>query len=84
MPQDLRPKTTKMKRGEIRVRTRADLTAILWWDNRDVCMLTNIHSAPAEGNFCNEGGIAIKPQIVMDYNHHMGYVDKGDSFSSYY
>jgi len=42
-------------------------------------MLTNIHSAPAEGNFCNEGGKVIKPQIVMGYNHHMGYVDKGDN-----
>ena len=44
MPQDLRPKTTKLKRGDIRVRTRADLTAILWRDKRDLCMLTNIHS----------------------------------------
>jgi len=78
MPQDLKPKTTKLKRGDIRVRTRADLTAILWWDKRDVCMLTNIHNTPAEGNFCNERGKAIKAQIVMDYNHHLGYVDKGD------
>jgi len=47
-------------------------------------MLTNIHSAPAEGNFCNEGGKAIKPQIVMDYNHHTGYVDKGDRMANSY
>ena len=53
MPQDLRPKTTKLKRGDIRVRTRTDLMAILWRDKRDLSMLTNIHSAPAEGNFCN-------------------------------
>ena len=33
-PQDLRPKTTKLKRGDIHVRTRADLTAILWRDKR--------------------------------------------------
>ena len=84
MPQDLKPKTTKLKRGDIRVRTRADLTAILWRDKRDVCMLTNIHNAPAEGNFCNAGGKAIKPQIVMDYNHHMGYVDKGDRMANRY
>ena len=54
MPQDLRPKTTKLKRGDICVRTRADFTAILWRDKRDICMLTNIHNAPAEDNFCNE------------------------------
>ena len=82
MPQDLRPKTTKPKRGDIRVRTRADMTAILWRDKRDVFMLTNIHNAPAEGNFCNEGGKAIKPQTVKDYNHHMGYVDKGDRMAN--
>jgi len=84
MPQDLRLKTTKLKRRDICVRTRADLTAMLWRDKRDVCMLTNIHSAPAEGNFCTEGGKAIKPQIVMDYNHHMGYVDKGDRKTNSY
>jgi len=84
MPQDLRPKTTKLKKGDIHIRTRADLTAIQWQDKRDVCMLTNIHNAPAEGNFCNEGGKAIKPQNVMDYNHHMGYVDKGDRMANSY
>ena len=52
--------------------------AILWQDKRDICMLTDILDVPAEGNFCSEGGKAIKPQIVMDYNHHMGYRDKGD------
>jgi len=47
-------------------------------------MFTNIHNAPAEGNFCNERGKAIKPQIVMDYHHHMGYVDKGDRMANSY
>ena len=47
-------------------------------------MSTNIHSAPAECNFCDEGGKAIKLQIVMDYNHHMGYVDKGDRMADSY
>jgi len=28
-------------------------------------MLTDIQSDPTEGNFCNEGGKAIKPQIVI-------------------
>jgi hypothetical protein len=35
MPKDLRPKT-KLKMGDIRVRTRNDLTAILWRDKRDI------------------------------------------------
>ena len=83
MPQDLAPKTTKLKRGDIRARTRADMMAILW-RNKDICMLMNIHSSPAEGNFCNEGGNAINPQIVIDYNQHMGYVDKGDRMANSY
>jgi len=47
-------------------------------------MLTNIHNAPAEGNFCNEAGKAIKSQTVKDYNHHMSYVDKGDRMAKSY
>jgi len=71
MPQDLAPKATKLRWGDICVRTWAELTATLWLDKREVCMLTNIHNAPAEGNFCDEGGKATKPQIVMDYKHRM-------------
>jgi len=35
MPKDLRPKTLGMKRGDIRVRTRGDLSAVVWKDRRD-------------------------------------------------
>jgi len=56
MPKDLRPKTTKLKRGDIHVTIGADLTVMFWQDKRDICMLTNIHSAPEEDNFCNGGG----------------------------
>jgi hypothetical protein len=42
----------------------------------------HIFKAPAEGNFCNEGGKTIKPHIVKDYNLHMGYVDKGDKMGN--
>ena len=75
MPQDLGPKRMTLKRGDLQVRTRGDLKTILWRDKRDVRILTNIHDAPAEGNFCDTDGKAIKPQIVSDYNRHMGYVE---------
>ena len=45
-PQDLRPK--RMTQGDLQVRTRGDLTAILWRDKRDVRILTNIHDPPAD------------------------------------
>jgi len=46
MPKDLRPKTLRLKRGDIRVRTRGDLTAVVWKDKRDVRLLTNIQIHP--------------------------------------
>jgi len=46
--------------------------------------LTNIRDAPAERNFCDNNGKAIKPQIVADYNRHMGYVDKEDRMTNSY
>ena len=83
-PKDIAQKIIKLKMGDIHVRTSADLTAILRRDKTDICMLTNIHNAPLEVNFCNGGGKAIKLQIVMDYNHHMVYVDKSDRMDNSY
>jgi len=73
-----------MKQGDIRVSTGAHLMAMLWRDKKDICTLMNIHEVPAKGSFCNVGRKAIKPQIVTDYNHHMGYVDKGDRTANSY
>ena len=84
MPKYLKHKSLRLKRGDIRVRTRDDLTAVVWRDKRDVCMLTNIHDPPSEGNFRDEHGNAIKPAIVADYNRHMGYVDKTDRMANSY
>jgi hypothetical protein len=81
MPQDKGPKKLKLKRG---VRTTGDFTAILWKDKRDVFLLSNIHNAPPEGNFCDNNGKAVKPQIVEDYSRHIGYVDKGDRMANSY
>jgi len=60
MPLGLAPKTVKLKWGDFCIRTRADLTAVLWWDKRDICMLTNIHEFPVEGSCSSEGGKVIK------------------------
>jgi len=84
MPKYLKPKTLRLKRGDIRVRTRGDLTAVVWKDKRDVCLLTNIHNPPREGNYHDEHGNTINPTIVADYNHHMGHVDNADRMASSY
>ena len=82
MPQDFGP--MKLQPGDLQVRTRGDLTAILWRGKRDIHILTNIQDPPEEGNFRDSNGKAIKLQIVADYNRHMGYVDKGDRMANSY
>ena len=75
MPKDLEPKTLRLKHGDIQARIRGDLTAVVWRDMRDVCLLTNIHNPPTEGNHRDEHGNVIKPAIAADYNRHMGHAD---------
>jgi len=53
-PLDFGPKQLKLKRGDVRVRTRGSLTALVWKDRRKVYMLTNMDPTPAEGNFCDD------------------------------
>jgi len=49
-----------------------------------VCLLTNIHNPPREGNYHDEHGNAIKTEIVADYNRHMGHIDNSDSLANSY
>ena len=76
--------TLRLQRGGIRVRTRGDLTNVVWMDKRDVCLLTNIHDSPREGNYRNEHGNSIKPVIVADYNRQMCHVDNADRMANSY
>ena len=50
MPHDFGPKQLKLKRGDVRVRTRGGLTALVWKDRQEVYMLTNVDPPPTEGN----------------------------------
>jgi hypothetical protein len=48
MSKDLKPKTLILKRGDIRVKTRGDLTAMVWKEKRVVYLLTfTIHPEKA-------------------------------------
>ena len=47
-------------------------------------VLTNMHTPPVEGNFCNEFGHAVKPRVIEDYNAHVGFVDKLDRMVNSY
>ena len=49
-----------------------------------MCLLTNIHDPPREGNYRDEHGNEVKPTIVADYNRHMGHVDNADGMANSY
>ena len=83
MPSDFGPKL-KLIRGDVRVRTRGGLTALVWKDRREVYMLTNMDPPPAEGNYCDDSNCPIKPHIVEQHNRHMGFVDISDRMANSY
>ena len=56
MPKDFGPMRMRSQRGDFLVRTRGDLTSVMWRDKRDVHILTNTHDPPAEGNFRESNG----------------------------
>jgi len=47
-------------------------------------MLTNMDPPPAEGSFCDDSNCPMKPDIVEQYNWHMGYVDSSDHMTNSY
>ena len=47
-PHDFGPKQMKLKRGDVRVKNRRGLTALVWKDRREVYMLTNMDPPSAE------------------------------------
>jgi hypothetical protein len=49
-----------------------------------VCLLTNIHDPPTEGNYHDEHGNAIKPAIVADYNRQVWHVNNADRMTNSY
>ncbi|PNF34414.1 hypothetical protein B7P43_G13948 [Cryptotermes secundus] len=84
MPQEIRPKSLKLKKGDIVTRVKGNLSVVRWKDKRDVYVLTNMHPPPLDGNFRDESGRAIKPHVIEDYNAHMGFVDKSDRMVNSY
>ena len=75
MPHDSGPKQLELKRGDVRVRTRGDLTALVWKDRREVYMLTNMDPPPGEETFCEDSNHPVKPHLAEWYNQHVSYVD---------
>jgi hypothetical protein len=64
MPGDFGPNQLKLKRSDIKVRTRGGLTALVWKDRQQIYMLTNTDKPPTEGNFCDNSNHPTKPHIM--------------------
>ena len=67
LPSDFGLIQLKLKRGDLRVRTRGGLTALVWKDRQEVYLLTNMDPPPAEGNFCDNSNHPVKPNVVERY-----------------
>jgi hypothetical protein len=72
MPSDFGPTKLKLTKGDVRVRTRGNSTAIAWKDRRHVYLLTYMDLPPEEGNFCDDGkGAAIeRPKFITKVGEH--------------
>jgi hypothetical protein len=51
MPRDF-GKKLKFKLGDVKIRVRGDLTAVVWNDKQNVHMLTNVHHPRVYSNCC--------------------------------
>ena len=74
----------KAKKGDIIMWVRGNQSIVHWKDKHDVYLLTNMHTSPVEGNFCDESSHAVTPHVIEDYNAHVGYVDKSDRMVNSY
>src|SRR5215510_5879831 len=81
---DLGTKQLKLTRGDVKLRTRGGLRALVWKDRREVYMLTNIVSPTAERYFCDQRKRTVRPHITELYNRHMGHVDNSDLMAKSY
>ena len=87
-PKELAPvKGEKMNRGDMKVRYYNDLTAVHWFDRRDVLVISTIHSGDVVQVQRRSGHSVLSvtcPTIVSDYNANMGGVDAADQHMVYY
>jgi len=84
MPSYFGLKQLKLKRGDVRVRTRGGLTALVWKERREVYMLTNMDPPRAEGNFCDNSNCPVKLHNVEWYKKHKGYINNSDRMANSY
>lgn len=76
----------KMKKGEIKPVSTNGVLALKWMDKRPVTILSTIHDDSTttrrrRTRLSSTGLEVIKPTAIVEYNTHMGGVDKLDRTS---
>lgn len=72
----------KMKKGEVVVRHTATMIAVRWRDRRCVTMLSTAQNHEMV-SIQRQGNEVKKPKAVVEYNKHMGAIDKSDMVMSF-
>ena len=77
-------KTKKLDKGETTSISNGTILAMRFNDKRDVMFLSTVHPnnklVSAKDKF--NGEVNMKQKLIVDYNKHMGYVDKNDQMLS--
>ncbi|XP_068119862.1 piggyBac transposable element-derived protein 4-like [Hyperolius riggenbachi] len=74
----------KLKSGDIVAWQKGKMLALRWRDKKDVCTLSTVHDASSATTTTRGGKVLAKPQVILDYNHTMGGVDRADQAMTYY
>lgn len=73
----------KLKRGEMKFIQNGNLIDINWFDKRDVCALSMIHTTGKEEVTRRGDEKSVeKPDMIIQYNKYMNSVDKCDQYLS--
>lgn len=66
-PWKLPPQNKKLNQGDIHSMARGDLTTMVW-RGRNLYILTNMHNASTNDNFCVEHGNVMKQRAIRNFN----------------
>lgn len=74
----------KLKKGEMVAFQRGKCLAVQWMDKKLVTVLSTVHSAEMARFIDKMGKGTLKPEVILDYNHTMGGVDRADQMLASY
>jgi hypothetical protein len=58
----------KLKKGEVEISIRRQLTVLKWKDKRDICMLSSIHNEEMQSVHDNKGSVKEMLKLHIYYN----------------